>query len=283
MSQPSPFGPFPDATPKPGGAAVAAAGGPPIEYLRAYHYIFENPNWMMNLLWGALCLLSTACIPVLGQLVFMGYQYEVVEALFLTRGTRYPDFDTNRFGEYLGRSIWPFLVQLVSSVVLIPVILVGYVLMIALVGGGAAAGGDDFGPVLAMIGLTVGMVIIFAMAIAFTLVMMPMTLRAGLQQDFAAAFDFAWIKDFIARTWLEMVLTTLFLMLSGALVAILGYAALCVGIFAAFPIIMLAQAHIFYQLYALFVSRGGAPIPLKPQPATMAQAYVAQHYVPPQG
>src|SRR5215813_356252 len=97
-----------DATPAP-----ATFGG--LELMRAYHYIFENPNWGMNVLWGFLCLLSTQLIPFLGQLVFLGYQFEVIESLCLTSGTRYPDFDISRFGDYLGRSIWPFLMMLLSA------------------------------------------------------------------------------------------------------------------------------------------------------------------------
>src|SRR5688500_14632260 len=84
-----------------------------IEYMRAYQYVFESPNWTMNIVWSFLCLISQLLIPVVGQLVMLGYKFEIVDGLLRTQGTRYPDFDANRFADYLGRSIWPFLVGLV--------------------------------------------------------------------------------------------------------------------------------------------------------------------------
>jgi hypothetical protein len=215
-------------------------------------------------------------IPVIGQLVFMGYQYEVAENLCLTRGSRYPDFDVNRFADYLGRSIWPFLVSLVSAVVMIPLVIVIYVMLIAAVAGAASAGGDELGGVLAVLAFLVVMVLGMAAWIGVLLVLTPMTLRAGLQQDFAAAFDFGWIMDFIKKTWVEMVLSTLFMAFSGVLVALIGYMALCIGAFASMAIILLAQAHFMYQLYTLYLSRGGTPIPFKPR-----MAYPAAYMPPP--
>src|ERR1041384_7631488 len=67
-----------------------------IEYLRMYQYIFESPNWAMNILLGALCSL----IPIVGPLVMIGYQFEVIEALLAAEGRRYPDFSFDRFADY---------------------------------------------------------------------------------------------------------------------------------------------------------------------------------------
>src|SRR5262245_55760627 len=218
MSQPGPFGP-PPASPNPFQASAVSAKptaapqgtiGPfAIEYMRSYNYIFENPNWVMNVLWGFLCILSTALIPILGQLVLLGYQYEVVEALFLARGARYPDFDINRFAEYLGRSIWPFLVQLVVSLVLVPIMLIASFALMFLIGAAGAAAGDELGAVVAGVGMLILVVVVIALSIGMMFVILPMTLRAGLAQDFGAAFDFGWVKDFIGRTWVEIILTTL--------------------------------------------------------------------------
>jgi hypothetical protein len=281
MSQPSPFGP--PNTPNPFQASAAAtpvASGQPlvgpfnVEYMRSYNYIFENPNWMMNVLWGFLCILSTSVIPILGQLVLLGYQYEVVEALFLARGSKYPDFDPNKFVDYLGRSIWPFLVQLIVSLVLVPIMLVICLPLFFAVGAGAAAAGEDVGPIIGIFGIGLVVILTMALSIGMVLFLVPMTLRAGLQQDFGAAFDFAWVKDFVAKTWVEMILTTLFLMISSMVVVILGMLAFCIGMYAAIAIVMLAQAHIYYQLYMVYLSRGGKPIPLKPRMAAVPAGYV---------
>ena len=81
----------------------------------------------------------------------MGYQLRSHRDPLPARGARYPDFDLNRFGDYLGRSIWPFLVNLVIAIPLIIVIYVVIIIVVLLAAAGAAIGGDDFGPVLAIL------------------------------------------------------------------------------------------------------------------------------------
>jgi hypothetical protein len=41
--------------------------------------------------------------------------------------------------------------------------------------------------------------------------------------------------------------------------------ALCIGVYPATAVMMMAHAYMLYQLYALYLSRGGMPIPLKPR------------------
>jgi hypothetical protein len=58
----------------------------------------------------------------------------------------------------------------------------------------------------------------------------------------------------------------LFLAVSSMVVMFLGMMAFCVGMYPAMAIVMLARAHAEYQLYELYLARGGEPIPL---PATV--------------
>src|SRR5687768_5874807 len=104
MSYSDPHNPY--ASPS---AAALASGKMPafkpidkIEYVRMYNYVFENPNWLTNVLLTVLCML----IPVIGGLIAIGYQFEVVSSLMLTQGARYPDFNFNRFSDYLMRGLW---------------------------------------------------------------------------------------------------------------------------------------------------------------------------------
>jgi hypothetical protein len=266
-----PKNPFASPSVPPPVATSYAAGYPDrIDYMRAYNYIFESPNWMMNVLWAALCILSTLVIPVIGQLVLMGYSYEVIEALCLTRGARYPDFDLNRFGDYLGRSIWPFLVNLVVAIPLSIVITIAVLLVVLLAAAGGAMGGDDFGPVLAVVFGGIGLLGLTVFSLFAGCLMLPVVLRAGLQQEFAAALDFGWAMDFLKKVWVEMVLAILFLMVTALVLEMLGLFALCIGIFPAVAIITLAYAHLCYQLYMVYLGRGGKPIPFKPAPALAA-------------
>lgn len=266
MSYPDANNPFASPqVPKEVPVAPLPAGPVQMEYLRSYNYIFENPNWMMNVLWGFLCILSSALVPVIGQLLFMGYQYEVIEALCLNRGSRYPDFDINRFTEYLGRSIWPFLVSLIVVLPLIVLLYGGMIVAVLLGVAAAAAGGDDIGPVIGMVVGVFGFVVVMGLFMVVMALVTPMILRAGLQQEFGAAFDFGWAMDFLKKTWMELILSSLFLGFSGIIVIGISALALCVGMYAGIAVMMLAQAHMWYQLYMIFLSRGGAPIPFKPQ------------------
>ena len=249
----------------PSAAAVAVPTFKPIdrlEYLRMYNYVFENPNWVMNVLLTAVCTL----IPVIGPLVLMGYQYEIMIALLMSGGARYPDFDFNRFVDYLLRGLWPFLVGLVASLVLVPLMMLVFVPMTLLLVAAANAG-KDAGPLVVLVGVPIIILIDLVVVVAFQVLLLPLQLRAALAQDFAVAFNFQWILDFVKKIWLEMFLGLLFLMFSYLVLAMLGFMVFCVGIYAAVAMFMLAHGHLLYQLYLLFLSRGGEPIQIKMSPA----------------
>ena len=231
-----------------------------MRYMEAYNYIFAHPEWTMNVLLAAVCSL----IPVVGNIVLLGYQYEIVEAMHRFPGQLYPKFDFNRFAPYLMRGVWPFLVNLIVSVLLQIPIQCGNFALMGMSAAAGQGGGNDAAGVAIGVGFLVFMLFVIVLSIAAGLAMFPMLLRAGLSQDFAQAFKFAWIQDFIVKMWLEMVLMMLFLMATGMAVAMLGLLACCIGIIPAAVIIMMASAHLMGQLYMLYLSRGGEPIPLKP-------------------
>ena len=247
--QPSFDTPFPP--PKPGSVVM--------EYMRVYNYIFENPNWFMNLVLLAVCQL----IPIVGPIVGLGYQFFVVEALHRRTHVTYPDFDFNRFGDYLLRGVWPFLVSLIVAMILVPLFYAVMIVGVLVVAGAAAAAGPDWGGV---VGGVLGLIMffgLFAFGLGLNFVIQPMFLRAGLSQDFGQAFNFSFVKDFCARVWKEMLAFWLFVMVTGMLVALAGFVACFVGMYVAIAVLILAQAHGLFQLYELHLSRGGMPIPLK--------------------
>jgi hypothetical protein len=266
MSTPFAAGPNPYASPvmPPAPAPILPAGASPtsLECMRAYNYIFENPDWMTTvLLLGLICI--GAMIPGVGiflQLLFIGYQYMIVDSLLATQGRFYPTFDFGRLGDYLSRGLWPFLVSLVASFVLLPVLYIGFVVGVLAVGGLASSAGDDIGPV---IGLVLGgiLALVFA-ALLFVAIfyLAAMTIRSGLAQDFGSAFQFQWLNDFVRRMWVDMIVAGLFMMVSVLVLEILGLLAFCVGIFFVMPLFLMAQAHFLYQLYAIYLSRGGSPV-----------------------
>lgn len=235
----------------------------PLRYMEAFQYIFRNPTWFVNILLISLCFL----IPVVGPMVGLGYQFQVVETLHLRRGTNYPNFSFSNFGELLVRGVWPFLAALIIQFVVMPAMFVFYFSIIMCTGVmGAAqqnAGAGPPGFIGALGGFTFIMSVIAFSAIMF-LVMTPLSLAAGLSGDLKQAFNFAYLQDFVTKMWKEMLLSALAMTLGGIVVAILGLLALCVGVYLVSGVMLLVQSHFLFQLYDCYLARGGMPIPLKP-------------------
>ncbi|MBW8884170.1 MAG: DUF4013 domain-containing protein [Planctomycetia bacterium] len=246
MSYSDPAGAYssPSAYPASSAPDGKPAGG--MDYMRMFMYIFQNPNWMMTVLFLAVCRM----IPVIGALITAGYQFEVVIGQLNTGGARYPDFDWGKFVDYLMRGLWPFLVGLVCSLVLSP-------LFLLFICSGLA--GEDAGPAIAGFA---GLLLMVAVPV-LVVIMQPMLLRAAFACDFAQGFQIDWVKDFLKRMWLEQILGLLFLMLGSLVLTPLGLLACCVGILAVQPILALAFANLMFQLYTLYLLRGGTPIPIK--------------------
>jgi len=228
--------------------------------MRSFKFVFENPNWLVNALLSFLCQIVAGFIPIVPQMILMGYQFEVIDNLLETRGTRYPDLNLNRIGDYLGRGVWPFLAMFVVgiawSLVFVPFVLIS----VGCIAGVAGAAGQDAGTILATIGIVLAVAIGLVLIVLMMLVVTPATLRGGLTQDFGASFDFAWINDFVRKMWVEVLLSTLFLVFA-SLVAI---ACTCgLGYFIVVPLVPFVQAHFWYQFYVLYLARGGTPVPVK--------------------
>jgi hypothetical protein len=271
-----------------------------VRYLRSYLFVFDSPNWVVNLLFVILCLL----IPIIGAIVVIGYFFEVIESLLGSRWrgrdgafgdsseaitlepvsaipfvksaragdhdaitaeppvvlsveedtprTSYPDFTFERFSEYLKRGIWPFLVNLIVN---LPAgLLLSFVMFLGMIGLGLAAAhsGLAFAVVLCLLVLLY-VVILLVMAI----VSKPFYLRAGLSRDFGTAFSLTFFRDFLNRVGKEVVLAALFLAGTGMLLTILGLLACYIGIFPAAALLIFAQHHLDFQLYDLYLKRGG--------------------------
>jgi uncharacterized membrane protein len=130
-------------------------------------------------------------------------------------------------------------------------------------GLGAAAAGEQAGPIVGILGLGCSFVGLVAVMLLVSVAVVPMYIRAGLAQDFAEAFKFDFVSEFVRKVWKETVLSFLFMMVSGLAAGLVGLALCCVGVYFSMSLVLLAQAHIYYQLYEAYLARGGQPIPLK--------------------
>ena len=225
-----------------------------MQYMRSVQFIMDRKKWMSNVLMGGLCLF----IPAIGPIVFSGYLFEVIEALKRDPEHKdYPDFDFNRFMEYLMRGLWPFLMRLVVGLIIgLPLGLVAGVLMIA---GGAIAAGTDSPAVLLLFQFLL-FIFIFVIAILSIFVTWPAEIQAGLGREFNLSRAVAFVKAFNKLVLKEMLLSFLFLVAVAMVAEVVGLMACCIGLYFTIAAVVMAQHHIFFQLYMLYLERGGAPV-----------------------
>ncbi len=238
-----------------------------MQYIESYRSFFNSPKWGMNMLFGAVAQL----VPIAGPMVYVGWLGDVIKTKIEHPEAPQPDFDMNKLAYYLGRGLWPVLVQIVvgllANMVLMPCFMTFY--LGGLFGGGAIASGDGgaIGFVIMILGLFTAFLVLFGGILIMQIYMVPMTLRASLEQDFGKSFQWQFIKSFTKTVRKELILAMLFLTASSFVLALAGMCVFIVGVYAAAALITFAHYHLMLQLYLLYLSRGGEAIPIKDAPS----------------
>ena len=234
-----------------------------MNYLDSYHFVFRSKDWALNLVLGFLCFLIVQFMQLMGlvaAIVYWGYQISIIESLIRNPQAAYPTFDFQRFAEYLHRAIWPFLITLPLWLLWIMQLAIAYFGMIfSLVIVSQPEQVELAGAVISL-GIPTAFFLYFLFWYFAWLLLTPITLRAGLTRSFREGCRVRWVLGFIKRTWFESSLAFVFLMATSSLLWSFGLLVACVGVFAAQAWAMLAQGHLSYQLYTLYLRRGGQPI-----------------------
>ena len=221
---------------------------------RAIKSIFEGPNWPSNLLWLSISVLLQSF--VVGQVFLFGYGAALLQYRAGVPGRKSPDIDSNRLGDYFMQGLWPFLVYLVASLLITPIVF----LPVALVAGLLMFVGmqsDGINGILVVLG---SVPLFLLLVIPMIVLLSPALIRAMICQDFMQSFDFKWCMSFIKLTFWEMVLSSAILFVLGVVIYLVGSALFCVGALPATGIISGATMHLLAQWYELFLSRGGEEV-----------------------
>ena len=222
---------------------------------------FKSPKWLPNLMLGAVTIL----IPLVGPLVLGGWHVTG----FWARGNRddpggFPPYDFQYFGKYLERGIWPFLVGMVASMVLVPVMLC-LILPLFLITR-VMDSRHGHGPDGLFIAIIVGVLCLqLLLSLAYQFLVTPLMVRATITQDFSAAFNFRFVKSFISLTWKELITSMLFMLGVGLCFMILAVVTCYIGAIVAAPVVIFSWHHLQKQLYLLYLARGGDAVPLSPK------------------
>jgi hypothetical protein len=81
--------------------------------------------------------------------------------------------------------------------------------------------------------------------------------------DESMAFTF--VKRFVALTWKELLISSLFCVVVVVVLGGIGLVALGIGVYFATVLVYFCWMHLQKQLYRLYLSRGGEPVPLSPK------------------
>jgi hypothetical protein len=228
-----------------------------MSYWRAYGYAFDHPRWALNLLCGAVCVL----IPVAGQMVYTGWLFEVIEGFHRRGHQKYAAFEFGRFADYLMRGVWPVLVQLILGLLVVPVVFICMAIFFLIMF--STKGKPD--PIL-LAAMIVGLVLFsLGLSVIMNLVKTPMVLRAGFTGELKSAFSWSATMDFIRKMWLEILVVGLFMIATSIPIILLGELCCIIGVYPAAALLMMAEHHLLWQLYELYLKRGGVAITLRPE------------------
>ncbi len=214
-------------------------------------YVFRSPDWFTDLAVGAVCyFLNSLVVP---PYIFVGYAYAVAEALHRQHGTWHPAFRTHKIADYLVRGLAPLALDLGVQIVIAGPIVLGVIMVVMSHVSGTAV---DLTPWYAALA---GGVLLYFVITFFTSIM---AFRAGIANNLAAAFDFAWVLEFVLKTWPELILITIARVLLRFALVLLAVATAGIGGLFASAYDQMVLAHWMYQAYRVHLARGGTPIPL---------------------
>ncbi len=221
---------------------------------RAIKSVFSGPNWSSNLLWLTLAAVLQSF--VIGSVFMFGYGASLLKARAGLPGRDSPDIDSNQLGDYFMQGLWPFLVYLVSSMIVSVIITVPLMISVAVLMAVASSFGDAGGILVVILFIP----LILVVSIAIPILLGPITIRAMICQDFQKSFDFGWCVSFIKLTFREVAISAVLFLVMGMGIYLAGIAMFCVGIFPALGLLSGAAMHLLAQWYELFLSRGGEPV-----------------------
>lgn len=218
---------------------------------------FKRQKWGMNMLLGAVSIL----IPIIGQVILAGW---AITQLWGRSDEEipsdYPPFDFQHFTKYLMRGLWPFLVQMACGLVIIPVILI--VLVVPMMIAGPAMQNHE---AVAIMIMCFAFGTYMALILGLNFILVPLSIAATLAQDFVPAFNLAFVRNFLALVWKDLLITVLFLFAIGIVMAIIAICTCYIGALALCPVMIFAWQHLQKQLYLLHVARGGMVLPRSPK------------------
>jgi hypothetical protein len=213
---------------------------------------FKSPNWMMNMVWMFGCWLLSSIF--IGGIIANGYLAGVAESRSGGKSENWPDFDVDRFTDYLMRGLWPFLWNMIWSMAIamavgIPILLTVFISNVLVENKQETSA--------IIVGITGGAISV-ALLCFCTLCMTASMIHSALGNDFMKGADIGWITSYVSKMGFTTVIVGIVFGLISMVMGAVGMLLFCVGILAVYPFIFLMMGDLVSQLHDIFVSRGGA-------------------------
>lgn len=208
-----------------------------MEFGKAFTYVFEDSDWLKKI--GIAALVSL--IPIIGQLIVLGWSLEVTRRLIRNEPALLPDWSD--FGGHIMKGLKAFVIGLVYS---LPIILVGACQgVVPLLAGD---GGDDtLTSIVTIITICFSCVIfIYALLLAFVI---PAAYgKFAATDELGAAFRFGEVFGLVRAAPSAYLIALLGTIVAG-FVAGLGIILCFIGVFLTLVYSMAVNAHFYGQAY----------------------------------
>lgn len=251
-----------------------------LRFVEAFTWMFESPIWLKQTAIGAVALnFPLFPLPILAQIVALGYLFGCLEDELRQPRFGYADFDLKRFSEYLIRGVFPWLVNFIMTIVGIPLaLMVFFPTMMA--GVGMINTRDELWMLLGFVVIGIGYLVYIALILIVSVAPIPLMLRVGITKNVKDMFEIRWALSFFRKVWWELLITGLVLYLAMVPLLIMGLLACVIGLWFVMTWLYFVGFRLLLQLYEIFLARGGEPIPLRLRPAPALMPLASENISP---
>jgi hypothetical protein len=153
-----------------------------MQFGQAFSYVFQDPDWIKKIGIGALISL----IPIVGQIVVMGWMIEIIQRVIQNDPTPMPNWDD--FGGKLIRGLKAWVVSLVYSIPII-ILVIPISIISALATNSNGSSQQTMGIIAMLISICAGL-LIFVYSILMMLVMPASLAKLAITDNIGAALKF---------------------------------------------------------------------------------------------
>jgi hypothetical protein len=232
-----------------------------MDVLAGFRAFFADPQWKSKAGWGSALLLSSMCIPFLGQVVVHGWAAQSVRRAAITGEAAPAPARLEWNTEYLTRLLGPgFRILIAQFVWSLPLIVIGFPALLLAIFLGDDGPFEDFAGDASLPLQVVGFLVYFFAVAAAPLVSAGAVTVVSVTDKLESALNFALVFDVLRKTLGTVLGGFIVLMIVGWFATMIGLLACCVGIFPAQVVFFYGLGHLHLLVYRTYLAKGGAPL-----------------------